>query len=188
MKILLIEISLYYNLKITEGVKLKNVFFLIIILSLSFSTYCAETCSRVAIINYQEVLVDSNSSDKGEGLRFHLEKDPIAKQYLDTYQKNSGIFWPNAVLGTVGSGILLYGFFNDGKEDRNVFLITGATAILLNFFVAKTLEITNESNLIKAIDEYNKRNLPKIYFAPEENRSQNDFIQYKVALLKSWSF
>jgi hypothetical protein len=60
--------------------------------------------------------------------------------------------------------------------------------MLLNFFVAKTLEITNEENLNRAIEEYNKRNLPKIYFSPEENRSQRDFFQYKVALSKTWSF
>lgn len=150
--------------------------------------FAVETCSRVAIINYQEVLVDSNSSDKGEGLRYHLEKDEIAKTYLDTYQKNSRFFWPNAALGTIGTGLIMYGFFNDNPEDKRLLLISGASTMLLNFFVAKTLEITNEENLNRAIEEYNKRNLPKIYFSPEENRSQSDFFQYKVALSKTWSF
>jgi len=64
-------------------------FSLILILVFTFNTslFAVETCSRIAIINYQEVLVDSNASDKGEGLRYHLEKDPVAKEYLNTYQK-----------------------------------------------------------------------------------------------------
>ncbi len=148
----------------------------------------AETCSRIAVINHQEVLVDANSSEKGEGLRYHIEKDKSAKEYLDTYQKNSRIIWPSAVLGTTGTAMLLYGFFNSDSEDKNIYLLGGASVMLINFFVAKTLEITNESNLTNAINEYNKRNLPKIYFSPEENRSQNDFFQYRVSLLGSWSF
>lgn len=158
------------------------------ILFLSFNLLAVETCSRVAIINNQEVLVDSNSTDKGEGLRFHLEKDQKAKEYLDLYQKNNSIFWPNAVIGTAGTGLFLYGIFNTKKADSNVFIISGAAAILVNFLIAKTLEMTNEVNLNKAVEEYNKRNLPKIYFSPEENRSQNDTLQYKVGVLKAWSF
>lgn len=147
-----------------------------------------ETCSRTAIINNQEVLVDSNSTDKGEGLRFHLEKDPVAKQYLDTYQKNTAIFWPNALLGTAGTTLFFYGFFGHSNQDRETYIISGASLILVNFLMAKTLEMTNETNLQKAVEEYNKRNLPKIYFSPEENRSQNDLFQYRVGLLNSWSF
>ena len=167
---------------------MKVIICLILLINSIEQVFAIETCSRVAIINYQEVLVDSNSSDKGEGLRYHLEKDETAKQYLDTYQKNSGFIWPNAALGTIGTGLILLGFFNDNSEDRRVLLISGASTMLLNFFVAKTLEITNEENLTRAVEEYNKRNLPKIYFSPEENRSQSDFFQYKVALSKSWSF
>jgi hypothetical protein len=155
---------------------------------LAFNAFSVETCSRIALINNQEVLVDSNSSDKGEGLRFHLEKDPIAKEYLNTYQKNATYFWPNALLGTVGTGLLFYGLFKKSAQDKEIYLISGASAILVNFLMAKTLEVTNESNLNNAVLEYNKRNLPKIYFSPEENRSQIDFFQYKVAFLKTWSF
>lgn len=46
-----------------------------------------KTCSRVATINYQQVLVDAGSNKKGEGLRFYLEKDPISKKLLDKYQE-----------------------------------------------------------------------------------------------------
>lgn len=153
------------------------------------SVHAVETCSRIAIINYQEVLVDANASEKGEGLRYHLEKDPVAKQYLDTYQKNSAIRWPNAVLGTAGTGLLLFGFFNSNSQDRQVYLISGAATILVNFLVARTLEVTNEANLNRAIQEYNKRNLPKIFFNPDGNReSDAGFPGFKIGLNKDWSF
>ena len=150
--------------------------------------WSVETCSRIAIINYQEVLVDSNTSEKGEGLRYHLEKDPVAKAYLDSYQKNSSIYWPSAILGTAGTGLMLYGFFNSDSEDRRLYLIAGGATILVNFLVTRTLEITNESNLNKAIDEYNKRNLPKIFFNPEESQGQIDFSNVKLGLVQQWSF
>ena len=147
-----------------------------------------ETCSRVAIINFQEVLVDSNTSEKGEGLRYHLEKDPVAKEYLDIYQKNSAIRWPSAILGTAGTGLMLFGFFNSDTEDRRLYLIAGGATILVNFLVTRTLEITNEANLNRSIDEYNKRNLPKIFFNPEETQGQIDFSKVKLGLVQQWSF
>lgn len=148
-----------------------------------------ETCSRIAIINYQEVLVDSNASEKGEGLRYHLEKDPKALQYLDSYQKNSAIRWPNALLGTAGTGLLLFGFFTSDSQDRQIYLISGGAAILVNFLIARTLEVTNEANLNRAIEEYNKRNLPKIYFNPENNlQGSTNFPGLKIGLAKDWSF
>lgn len=150
--------------------------------------YATETCSRIATINYQEILVDTNSTDKGEGLRFHLEKDPIAKEYLDVYQKNSSITWPTAIMGTTGTGILLFGFASRNATDRSVYLITGASVILVNFLIARTLETSNEKNLTRAIEEYNKRNLPKIYFNPENPRGNINFDHLKLALLKEWSF
>lgn len=147
-----------------------------------------ETCSRIATINYQEVLVDANSTDKGEGLRFHLEKDPLAKEYLNLYQKNSAVKWPTAVLGTTGTAVILMGFFSRNSADREIYLITGASLILVNFLIARTVEVNNETNLTRAIDEYNKRNLPKIYFNPENPRGNFTFDHVKVALLKDWSF
>lgn len=148
-----------------------------------------ETCSRIAIINYQEVLVDANASEKGEGLRYHLEKDPVAREYLDSYQKHSAIRWPNALLGTAGTGLLLFGFFTSNSEDRQIYLISGGATILVNFLIARTLEVTNEVNLNRAIEEYNKRNLPKIYFNPENNfQGSTSFPGFKIGLAKDWSF
>jgi hypothetical protein len=173
--------------KITFEVILR-LFLVILLIFSSIPGHAVETCSRIAIINYQEVLVDSNTSQKGEGLRYHLEKDPVAKQYLDTYQKNSGIRWPSAVLGTAGTGLLLYGFFNSDSENRRLFIISGTATILVNFLVARTLEVANEANLNKAVEEYNKRNLPKIFFNPEGTQSQMDFSQFKLGLVQQWTF
>ena len=47
-----------------------------------------EPCSRSARINYQDVLVDTSSTRKGEGIKFYLEKDPIARTYYKKYEKN----------------------------------------------------------------------------------------------------
>lgn len=173
--------------KITFEVILRLFLALLLIFS-SIGAQAVETCSRIAIINYQEVLVDSNTSQRGEGLRYHLEKDPIAKQYLDAYQENSGIRWPSAVLGTAGTGLLLMGFFNSDSENRRLFIISGTATILVNFLVARTLEMANETNLNKAIEEYNKRNLPKIFFNPEGTQSQMDFSQFKIGLAQQWTF
>lgn len=173
--------------KTTFEVILRIFLFLILFLT-SFKVSAIETCSRIAIINYQEVLVDANTSEKGEGLRYHLEKDPVALEYLNTYQKNSSIKWPSAVLGTAGTGLLLYGFFNSDSEDRRLYIISGTATILVNFLIARTLEVTNESNLNRAIEEYNKRNLPKIFFNPEETQSQINFSNIKLGLVQQWTF
>jgi hypothetical protein len=184
--------SLYYNHKIKIEVNLRNfllAFLFSYILLGPFQLMAVETCSRVAIINYQEVLVDSNASEKGEGLRYHLEKDPVAKEYLDSYQKNSAIRWPNALLGTAGTGLMLLGLFSSDSQDRQIYLISGTATILVNFLIARTLEVTNEANLNHAIEEYNKRNLPKIYFNPDGNReSSAQFPGFKIGLAKDWSF
>lgn len=162
---------------------------LISCLLLSQSLSAVETCSRIAIINYQEVLVDANASEKGEGLRYHLEKDAAAKEYLDSYQKNSAIRWPNAILGTAGTGLLLFGFFTANSEDRQIYLIAGGATILVNFLIARTLEVSNEANLNRAIEEYNKRNLPKIYFNPESNlQGSTNFPGFKIGAALDWSF
>lgn len=153
----------------------------------SLPLLAVETCSRVAVINFQEVLVDSNASEKGEGLRYHLEKDPVAKEYLNTYQSNSAIRWPNALLGTAGTGLILVGFFTSDSQDRQVYLISGGATILVNFLIARTIEVSNEVNLNRAIEEYNKRNLPKIYFNPGLQGNAS-FPGFKIGLSKDWSF
>ena len=50
-----------------------------------------DTCSRIAIINHQEILTDTNTGNKGEGLRYYLERDDVAKKYLNIYQDGTQI-------------------------------------------------------------------------------------------------
>ena len=115
-------------------------------------SYAADTCSRSAVINYQEVLVDTNSAQKGEGLRYYLEKDPKAVSLLNKYQKGTRTNWINAGLGTIGTLMILGGFLTtSSKSGKQSLLISGSSVIALNFLVAKTLEHKNESNLHRAI-------------------------------------
>ena len=167
---------------------MKIITLVLFLLALHNSAYGAEACSRIAIINYQEILVDTNSTQKGEGLRFHLEKDEKAKEYLDKYQEGTGIRWQNSALGSVGTGLVLASFLtNSESSNKRTLLIGGATLIAINFLVAKTLEAGNEKNLINAIEEYNKRNLPKIYFSPKGSDGREPS-GYEVGLNKTWNY
>ncbi len=166
---------------------LKNVIFLLFIL-VHWSTYAVDTCSRTAVINYQEVLVDTNSTEKGEGLRYHLEKDPVAKSYLDKYQEGTQIRWENAVLGTMGTGLLIGGALAQDSGSRSPLLIGGIAISIVNFLMAKTFENSNEENLNKAIEEYNKRNMPKIYFNPGQSSSKDRDNTVSFLLNKTWTF
>jgi hypothetical protein len=161
--------------------------FLLALIFLLQTSYAAETCSRVAVINFQEVLVDTNSTQKGEGLRYHLEKDSIAIKYLDEYQNGTRINLQNAILGSTGTGLILGALMsNASRETKQSLFIGGASLIIINFLVANTLEMANEVNLLKAVEEYNKRNLPRIYFKSEENdfngggRASNTFFLEKI--------
>ena len=42
-----------------------------ILLILSYSAHSTDTCSRIATINYQDILIDTSSTKKGEGLRYY---------------------------------------------------------------------------------------------------------------------
>lgn len=142
----------------------------ILFITTTHSVWAVDTCSRTAIVNYQEVLVDTNSNKKGEGLRYYLEKDPVAASYLDKYQEGAKTHWANAALGTLGTLLILSGFLTTRSEaGKRSLLITGTSIITLNFLVAKTLDHKNEANLQRAVDEYNSRNLPKIHFDPLPN-------------------
>lgn len=145
-----------------------------------------ESCARMATINHQEVLVDTSSSKKGEGLRFYLEKDSEAKHYLDDYQKSSELKWYNALIGTAGTALIAVGIAKSGKmlegnalTSQSGLIIGGLSLVLLNILVVKTFQYNDEKLLLRSIEEYNKRNLPKIFFSPFQNelkgQNQSDF-------------
>ena len=155
-------------------------FLVIILLIFCNQAQGLETCSRTAFIKYQEILVDTNFTLKGEGLRYYLEKDSEAKYYLDRYQEGTKLKWENAILGTIGTGLLLAGIFKntddinpqtmqEKKKKRMDLLVGGSFIIAIHFFAAFISEQHNEENLHRAIQEYNKRNLPHIEFNPLAN-------------------
>lgn len=153
------------------------------------SIHAQDTCSRTVIINQQEVLIDSNATQKGEGLRHYLEKDKVASEYLKKYQDGTKVKWHNAALGTLGTTMIISSFFvNSTGSNKKTLLIGGITSIVVNFLMARTSESSNEKNLDRAILEYNKRNLPQIEFN-QTGLGNNESKSYKTVYLeKQWSF
>jgi hypothetical protein len=151
---------------------LKLTILIFICLGSGFPLAAAETCSRVATINYQEVLVDVSSSNRGEGLRFYLEKDEVAKELLNEYQDNNLPTWKSAALSTLGTAMIVGSLVqtsrggSEGITGRNFLLFGGATMIAVSYLISKTNQYNNEYLLTKSVEEYNKRNTPKIFFSP----------------------
>ncbi|EPZ50414.1 hypothetical protein M902_1329 [Bacteriovorax sp. BAL6_X] len=163
---------------------MKDIF---IITSLLFSLVTHandETCSRVAVINQQEILIDPSSSLKGEGLRYHLEKDKVALSYLNDYQSLQEDIWRPAVMGTIGSGLILSAFLtNPSSNTRRSLIASGTVVLILNYLLTKTIQTSNEELLYKSINEYNKRQEPKIFL-----KSDDQINTPEVYIEKSWSF
>lgn len=164
-------------------VEIKFMKVLLFLTFISFGALANEACSRIAIINQQEVLVDPSSDRKGEGLRFHLDKDELAKKYLDDYQNVVQNNLRPAVIGSIGTGLILSAFIsNSSNDNRKALLIAGTSTILINFLLDKTIEADNEKNLTRAIEEYNKRQYPKIYLKDQSSSPTG------IMLERSWQF
>jgi len=150
---------------------------LLSLLIINNPTQAAEICSRVATINYQEVLVDVSSNNRGEGLRYFLEKDPVSKGLLDEYQKNNRSTWKSAALSTLGTTMILGGLLRSGEGENEEFtsrrnLLTGGVVMItVSYLISKTNQVNNEYLLSKSINEYNKRNTPRIYLSPVGNKN-----------------
>ncbi len=146
-------------------------FFVIITSFSNYQIFASESCSRTAIINYQEVLIDSANSLKGEGLRPYLAKDKTALSYLETYQKNARPSFKSSFLGTSGMLLSLMSLTTNSEHkapwNSKVLLTTGITLIFVNYLFNNTLQKANEENLYNAIEEYNLKHRPKIEFTPE---------------------
>lgn len=147
-----------------------------------------ETCGRIAEVNYQNILVDTSSSLRGEGLRPYLNKDPKALEYLNTYQENSKPGLRSSLLGTLGVTFAILSFTTNNEHsapyNRKVLLTTGLSLILVNFIFNKAVQAQNEKNLQLSINEYNQRNSPKIYFGPaleNENNSKPEGFELGVS-------
>ena len=169
------------------GGNLKAMVKKLIILLCLFQVYVSanEACSRIAIINQQEFLVDPNLNRKGEGLRFYLERDDKAKELLEKYQNTSSHRLRPAIIGSIGTLMLLGTvFINTSDNNKKALLIGGVSTLFVNFLVTKTIENNNEKHLIEAVHEYNKRRSPKIFFKSEDG----EVVEPKVYLEKTWSF
>ena len=162
---------------------MKKVMILFFIFNSAIS-FANEICSRVATISYQKVLVDAGSNKKGEGLRFYLDKDPISKELLDKYQKKNKPTILSAATSTAGSLFILAGLFktNDsaGVQNNNTLIFGGATLIAMSYLTSKTIQFSNEKILKQAVDQYNKRNTPYIYFSPYKDQNGNSSIGFGV--------
>ena len=150
----------------------------------------SEPCSRVAKVNDQEILIDLNSNQKGEGLSSYLEKDPVASIYLTKYRKGNEFKWYDAAVGTVGAALVAVGILaNLESKQRAATIVSGVTLIAANFLISYTLKHGNEKNLDRAIEEYNKRNMPKINIGPlSYKNTQKINYDKKIVIAKSWSF
>lgn len=157
---------------------------LVTLIFFTFEAIAAETCSRVATINYQEVLVDAGSGKMGEGLRFYLEKDPESKKLLDEYQKrNKPTLW-SASASTLGSVMILSSLLqtneSSGIQNKNTLLYGGVMLVALSYLTSKTLKYSNEKYLKESIDQYNKRNSPRIYFSPFKENNGSSGVGFGV--------
>jgi hypothetical protein len=139
------------------------------------------TCSRTATVNYQSILVENGPNKKGEGLRYYLDRDPQAKKNLDLYQEIGAPNWHQAAIGSIGtiliiSGLAKTGSFSEGGfASKRSLVLSGALIMAVNFLVVKTIEYNNERLLIQAIEEYNRKNLPRIYLGPQKDIFNNNF-------------
>ena len=160
-----------------------------IFISLIFleSGLAAKSCGRTATINHQEIPLEIISGGKGDGLRSYLEKDKEAMRYFDLYQERNRIHPFNTLLGIVGPGFLLTGLALESRsEHKKTFLTWGSVLVVTNFLVTKTIQGTGELYLEKAVEEYNKRNSPKIdlnFHAPKPSLKKFAFM-----IKKGWSF
>ena len=152
-----------------------KIILLLFISVLSTQLIAAEICSRVATINYQEVLVDAGSDKPGEGLRFYLEKEPESKSLLDEYQEKNKPTLLNASASTLGSLLVLASLMQTGSDqsvqNRNNLLYGGFSLIALSYLSTKTRQLNNEKLLEESIEQYNKRNKPRIYFYPHKDNN-----------------
>lgn len=153
----------------------------------SKQAFANSTCSRVAIVNYQKILVDMSSRKKGEGLRHYLSKDPKSLALLDKYQDENQINLASAIIGTTATGLIIGGVMNNNdNKTRQGLIISGLALWVTNFLFSRTIESNNEKYLQKAVEVYNKSNLPRIYF--NADNSQGVDTDYQFMLNQDWSF
>lgn len=155
----------------------KTLPFILLLLLAPFGAWAADSCSRTALVNYQEVLVDTSSSNRGEGLRYYLQKDPVAKKLLEQYQENNRPRWQGATLSTLGTAMVLASLMrtNAGDDEsltgQTTLLLGGLTMVGVSYLISRTNQYNNEWLLQRSVEEYNKRNSPRIFFSADPSSS-----------------
>ena len=121
------------------------------------------TCSRKAIHDNREILIDGYTGIKGSGLNDLMKNHQKAMQHLQRYQNSGEIRTFNLLSGTISTASILTGLLYTGdKTNKSNFLFFGGIVALVNFLTTKTVEFYNERELALAIDEYNKTSEAKI--------------------------
>ena len=150
-----------------------HIHFFIIFIFFNYSVFSAQNkCSRTVQINGKNVSIDASSTQKGEGLRYYLSKDPIAYQYFEQYTDSNKPNWRRIGVSTFGIGLITAGLLSS-NETKNIFykrdtlFYSGIGIVALSFLYAKTKQGEKEVWLEKSVKEYNKRSQPKIYWAPQ---------------------
>ena len=159
---------------------------ILLINNFSFAQQENQTCSRVAIYNNEEVLIDGHTSKKGSGLNKIMKSNMLAMKHLENYQTNNEMKIFNIASGTVSTASIFAGLLYTGsKANKNNLLIFGGLIALVNFLTTKTIEFYNERELDLAISEFNKTSDNKIRVI---DKRVNKKVQNSIFLNKSWSF
>jgi hypothetical protein len=147
---------------------MKNFFILltIIVCFCTDSLLARDMCSRIAIINHQEVIIDTGPRFKGEGLRYYLSKDEQSLELLNKYQENQRPSSSLSFLSTTGSIFIIGGLAQTDNNNSSTLITTGLFLSIVSILFTKTMLYDNEKLLKKSVDQYNRSNYPKIYFAP----------------------
>lgn len=143
---------------------------IVILLLLPSFGLASESCNRIAVVNYREIPVDTGNTP-GEGLRYFLEKDPVSEELLNQYQEEMQQPKWSTIMSSTGSFMLLGSLLQtndkaEGVQNKNTLLFGGALLVTLSFILTKTLQYNAQETLQNAVDQYNKRNSPRIYFSP----------------------
>lgn len=145
-----------------------------------------QTCSRKAIYQNKEILIDGHTGAKGSGLVKILEKNPKALSHLNSYQNANDVQTFNLISGSVSTLSLLTGLLYTGdKNNKSNFLVFGGVVALINFLTTKTIHFYNERELTLAIEEFNKSSEHQIRSLDVPAQKQT---KPSLFINKNWSF
>jgi len=168
------------------GHQLKISIFFIFMINFVYAKDSAPTCSRKAIFNNKEILIDGYTGARGSGLNKIMRSNPKALKHLSIYQNANDIQTFNLLSGTISTTSLITGLLYTGDRDnKNNFILFGGIVALINFLTTKTIQFYNERELTLAIEEYNKTSVHQIRRLDVSTKKQN---KPSIFINKNWSF